>query len=765
MTAESFRHCFRNIPEATLLLSSDGVILEANIAAQGLLPLNGSPTALGSLLADTPDKVSRLIKTFSRSRDFLPGSVLLKDAAGERPCRIEGAVFNPEYKTLILRLFANDRSTQRFQALNERIEALNREVSRRRRAETTLHAQSEWLRATLVSIGDAVIATDVQGKITFLNPVAQSLTGWNQEDAQGLALGRVFVIASEKSGEPVENPVDRVIREGNAVGLVNHTKLVTRTGREVPIDDSAAPIRDANGALSGVVLVFRDITARREAEASMEQSIAYFRLMADNAPVLIWIAGLDRLCTWLNKPWLDFVGRSLEQDIGNGWLENIHPDDYDRCSKAYTSAFDARQTVSLEYRLRRHDGEYRWILDTGTPLYKANGDFMGYIGSCIDITERRQLEEALRNSERIYRGIGESIQYGVWICTPDGRNIYASESFLQFVGLTQEQISDFGWGDVLHPDDAERTIAAWKECVRTGGVWSIEHRFRGTDGQYHWVLARGVPVRDEYGNVTCWAGINLDIDQVKSGEENLRANEQDLRMANEALRRANADLNQFAFAASHDLQEPLRMVTSYSQLLLKATREGRDAEASMCVNVISEGTERMRELLDDLLSYTQINVDGQATLRLVNLDEVMQKTVENLKVSIAESGALVSADRLPSILGHEVHFIQLFQNLIENAIKYRGKAVPMIRVSAVIKDGVWQIGVSDNGIGINPIYHQRVFGVFKRLHGRSIPGTGIGLAICQRVVERYGGRIWVESEVEQGATFFFTLPSARMVEE
>jgi PAS domain S-box-containing protein len=156
-----------------------------------------------------------------------------------------------------------------------------------------------------------------------------------------------------------------------------------------------------------------------------------------------------------------------------------------------------------------------------------------------DVARRTQAEQALRVSEAIYRAIGESIDYGVWVCEPDGRNTYASPSFLKMVGITQEQCSNFGWGNVLHPDDAERTIAAWKECVRTGGKWDIEHRFRGVDGNYHPVLARGVPVRNDRGEIVCWAGINLDIRRVKEAEEQTRRRAEELRATNEELRRFN----------------------------------------------------------------------------------------------------------------------------------------------------------------------------------------------------------------------------------
>ena len=167
------------------------------------------------------------------------------------------------------------------------------------------------------------------------------------------------------------------------------------------------------------------------------------------------------------------------------------------------------------------DGKHRFVINSAAPVHDANGRIVGSAVAIQDISDRIAAEKALRESEQLYRAIGESIDYGVWVCEPDGRNIYASESFLNMVGLTQQQCSDFGWGDVLHPDDSERTIAAWKECARTGGTWDIEHRFRGVDGQWHPVLARGVPIRDEQGSITAWAGINLDISRLKQAEEAL----------------------------------------------------------------------------------------------------------------------------------------------------------------------------------------------------------------------------------------------------
>jgi len=230
---------------------------------------------------------------------------------------------------------------------------------------------------------------------------------------------------------------------------------------------------------------------------------------------------------------------------------------------------------------------------------------------------------------------------------------------------------------------------------------------------------------------------------------------------NEELRRANEDLKHFAFAASHDLQEPLRMITIYSQLLVKGYRGQLDGEAGVCVDFIGKGARYMRELLADLLSYTETSAAGEAADEFIHLNTIHEKVKQNLKTAIKESSAVVTCGDLPTVRGHDARFVQLFQNLIGNAIKYRGEPAPRVHVSAERQNGEWRFAVADNGIGIEPRYYQLIFGVFKRLHGKAIPGTGIGLAICQRIVERYGGRIWVESQVGHGTTFYFTLPMSQ----
>ena len=232
----------------------------------------------------------------------------------------------------------------------------------------------------------------------------------------------------------------------------------------------------------------------------------------------------------------------------------------------------------------------------------------------------------------------------------------------------------------------------------------------------------------------------------------------DRKQAEEALRTTNAELQHFAYALTHDLQEPLRMVVNFTELLAQEYdgKLGEDADKFISYSV--QGALRIEALLKALLAYWEVSERERGRPRLIDCGAVLAKTLFNLQAAIAESGAIVTSDPLPTVVAEEVLLMQLFQNLISNSIKYRGKETPRIHVSAERDGEGWRFAVSDNGIGIDPEDADRVFGMFKRLHGSEIPGTGIGLAICKKVVERQGGRIWVESEAGRGATFKFTIP-------
>ena len=269
----------------------------------------------------------------------------------------------------------------------------------RQRAEAQRRSLAERHGITLRSIGDGVVVTDREGRVELLNPVAEAMTGWSTEQAQGRPLSEVFVIITEGTRAPLDNPVAKVLRDGARVDLANDTLLVAKNGTERAIADSAAPITDDSGAILGVVLVFRDQSEEKYYKRALVESEQHFRTLANNGQALIWTAGLDKLCDSFNDPWLRFTGRPLEKELGNGWVEGVHPDDLERCIEVYTQAFDRREPFSMEYRLRHASGEHRWIVDQGTPRFDSNGAFMGYIGHCLDINESKQIVEELRTAK------------------------------------------------------------------------------------------------------------------------------------------------------------------------------------------------------------------------------------------------------------------------------------------------------------------------------------------------------------------------------
>ncbi len=362
-------------------------------------------------------------------------------------------------------------------------------------------------------------------------------------------------------------------------------------------------------------------------------------------------------------------------------------------------------------------------------------------------TRDEELRRALLDVEEErarFRFMAESMPQKIFTARPDGAVDYLNRQWVDFTGLPLDEILNWGWTQFIHPDDLERNISEWKRCVETGEPFHLEHRFRRADGKYRWHLSRARAMRDSSGRITMWIGSNTEIHEQKEKEQELR--------------RANEDLEQFAFSASHDLQEPIRNVAIYSEIISRRYQNVLDDQGRRFLEFLREGGHRLTVLVNDLLTYTRASM-AELAEKPVQSEDALNDALANLAEVVRETGAVVTRDPLPEIRMGESHLQQVLQNLIGNALKYRSEQPPRIHISATSLGGMWQFSVKDNGIGIDPRYKEKIFGVFKRLHhDRKYSGTGIGLAICQRIVERYGGRIWVDSEPGRGSTFYFTIP-------
>jgi PAS domain S-box-containing protein len=356
---------------------------------------------------------------------------------------------------------------------------------------------------------------------------------------------------------------------------------------------------------------------------------------------------------------------------------------------------------------------------------------------------KKALGDVEKERER-FHFMAESMPQKIFTARPDGSVDYFNRQWMEFTGLSFEQIRDWGWRQFIHPDDLEGNVQAWMRSVKSGEPFHYEHRFRGADGKYRWHLSRAHAMRDEHGRITRWIGSSTDIHEQKEKEEELR--------------RANDDLQQFAYSASHDLQEPIRNVAVYSEIVAQRYHDRLDDDGRQFLEFLQEGGHRLATLVADLLAYTRASM-VELSETAVDSNAVLQASLASLAEAVREAQAEVTYDPLPEVHMSDAHLQQVFQNLISNALKYRKQDPPHIHISAAELGAFWRFSVHDDGIGIDPLYKEKIFGVFKRLHhDQRYSGTGIGLAICQRVVERYGGRIWVESEPGQGSTFYFTIP-------
>jgi PAS domain S-box-containing protein len=362
-------------------------------------------------------------------------------------------------------------------------------------------------------------------------------------------------------------------------------------------------------------------------------------------------------------------------------------------------------------------------------------------------------ESPLEREERMNLAL-KSAEVGTWNWRMVTNFIVWDPVMHRLFGLEPGEFSKTyeGFARLVHPADRDRVAREVMASVRRGAPFSSQYRavWPG-DGSVHWIAARGKVYRDEAGKPVRMTGVCWDITEQKVMEEELE------RSAAE-LKRSNKELEQFAYIASHDLQEPLRMVTSYLQLIERRYKDQLDSKANQFIEFAVDGAKRMSVLIRDLLAYSRIGTRRTA-IEPVDVAGCIRLALENLKIAIAEKNASVSVDPMPTVDGDAGQLTQLFQNLISNGIKFCGEGTPRIHVSARRGEDEWVFSVTDNGIGIEPQYMERIFVIFQRLHTRDqYPGTGIGLAICKKIVEGHGGRMWVESEPGKGASFLFSIP-------
>lgn len=692
--------------------------------------------------------------------------------------------------------------------------AMVQDVTEQQRSEAALRESENRFRTLFELAGSGMaLFSFPEGRILRANSRFAEFLGYRSDEVLGMSFSQ-FTHSDEV--DESASRYRRLALESEPRSYQVERRYIRKDGTIVWGQSSVSLIPPGHGEESESLLVVDDVTSRKLGEEALRESEQRLRLMAESLPQLVWTCLPNGYCDYLSRQWVQYTGMEEAEQLQLKWLDLvIHPEDRERTQKAWTAAVRGEAEYDLEYRLRRHDGEYRWFKTRGRPMYDGAGQIVRWFGTCTDIHDQREAEEErLRFLQRerqgralaeVLNGIGPMLlteldsqrllqkvtdlateligaQLGAFFQkTSDGDG--GAYILYTFSGAPREAFASFpmprttelfdptfsGTAAVLsaditkdsrygkNPSDHGKppgrapvtSYLAVPVISRAGEVMGglfFGHPDAGVFAERHAQLVQGIAAQ---------AAIALDNARLFT---EVQRSENALRTSNLELQQANADLEQFAYAAAHDLQEPLRMVTSYTQLLDRSLTEKLDDRTRTFMQYVVGGATRMSLLLQDLLAYTETSRAPEAGEH-VSLSRALHQVLRNLQPAIAESGAQITASELPWVEGRESHFVQLLQNLISNAMKYRQPAVPLrVDVGCIRQGDRWLIYVRDNGMGIDPAYHKQVFGVFKRLHGSDIPGTGIGLAICQRVVERAGGEIWVESRPGEGSKFIFALP-------
>ena len=476
-----------------------------------------------------------------------------------------------------------------------------------------------------------------------------------------------------------------------------------------------------------------------EATSATAGSNDELRMIVDNSDDLICVTELDGRFRWLNRAFTRRLGYAPGTLEGIQSFSLIHPDDV---GSVLAAARNGANAITVAFRFRHVDGSWVDLEMNRRIAYDDVGNRTGVVIISRDVTERRQAEER-------FRLLADHSPIGIYIAQ-DREIKYANPRFEQLTGFPIEELKGLDPLALVLAEDRQGVHDNAVAMLKGERLAEYEYRILNKAGEVRWIMENLVSI--EYQGRRAALGNYIDITERKKADDALATTMHE-------LARSNEELGQFAYVASHDLQEPLRMVASFTQLLGRRYKGKLDDDADEFIRYAVEGVNRMQRLINDLLDYSRVGTRGNPMAE-VDCEKVLARVLDTLYARIQETGATVDVGVLPNLQADALQMEQLFQNLIGNALKYRGEATPHVTVSAGPDGDTWHFTVRDNGIGIDPAYAERIFVIFQRLHGKEeYEGTGIGLAICKKIVDRHGGRIWVESSPGQGSTFHFTLPS------
>ena len=516
--------------------------------------------------------------------------------------------------------------------------------------------------------------------------------------------------------------------------------------------------REVDGTISGVIVVATDVSEQVIARMKIEESNNELGFIMDIMPQMVWHTGADGNAHLFNQVYLDYTGLTLEQLKEKQWVELLHPEDHIATSIAWEKALAGENDhYMVEHRLRGKDGSYNWFLTRGVPLKNEDGDTLKWYGTSTNIQEQKE-------NEARFRLIANSLPIVIWTASPDGGLTFISNQWEAEFGNSIAESLDSGWSKFVHPDDIQQAAHKWTHSLQSGEDYETEFRVQYRGSEYRWLLVRAIPIRSADGNIVQWYGSNTEIQDKKRFEEQLERR----------VKERTQELEQFTYVSHHDLQEPLRKIVMFANLIKSESAEKLSEIAQKRLDRVVDAGHRMSQALRDLLNFASLSVEEQYVD--TDLNEVVAAVQSDLELLIQEKDALLQYDKLPTIKAIPSQMQQLFYNLVNNALKFsKPDQRPLIMIKSeklfdqdMLNDlglaqykSYYKFTIQDNGIGFNAEAAEKIFVMFQRLHSREeYAGTGIGLALCKKVVQNHHGTIWAEGTPNAGATFTIIFPSA-----
>jgi PAS domain S-box-containing protein len=511
-----------------------------------------------------------------------------------------------------------------------------------------------------------------------------------------------------------------------------------------------------------------DITARKKMEEELlitkEKLIASVRLyeaIVGSTPDLMYVFDLNYRFIYANKALLSMWGKTWEESMGRSlielgyepWHAAMHEREIDQVK---TTKLPVRGEVSFPHATlgkRMYDYIFAPVLD-------KNGEMQAVAGTTRDISDLKLAEDALKQSEQQFRGLTQSVPQLIWTANPDGHCDFFNQKWYDYTGSSPDESFGNGWSQYIHPSYVKDVFEKWQNSLVDDKSVIMEFPLRSKDGSYNWFYVASNPIKDESGAIVKWVGALTNIEERKIIEGNL---EQLVKERTQELQRSNDDLLQFAHVASHDLKEPVRKVKIFTNQLEKEFGHAMPEMAALYLNKIYGATDRMNNMIEGVLNYSTVN-NLEQTFSEVNLQDILSHIETDLEVLIQQKGASIRYADFPGFEGAPLLIYQLFYNLINNSLKFAQKEIPPVilinsRLHLENDERQLEITLSDNGIGFSQLYAERIFTTFTRLHPRDrYEGTGLGLALCKKIVERHNGNIRACGEEGKGSTFTITIP-------